>query len=196
MSPGLQSRDKMSPVGTKWHLEVTKCHIQGQNVTCEKKGQNVNCSKFKNKWLFNILEENWDTHVTSLCPDTLLCPHTFMQVFGIHGCRKRKTLLSINARKGIFSYPWMQERIVFAIPGSWEGKFLLSMDAGKDWFCYPWMQERIIPNIHGRWKKKCLLFLVERSDSFCYHGCRNHGCRNSPFLPPWIAETSLCCIRG
>ena len=127
-----------------------------------------------------------ETPMSPACAQTHFCVHT-------HLC---KFLLSINARKGIFSYPWMQERIVFAIPGSWKGKFLLSMDAGKDCFFYPWMQERIIPNIHGRWKRKCLLFLVERSDSFCYHGCRNHGCRNSPFLPPWIAETSLCCIRG
>ena len=59
-----------------------------------------------------------------------------------------KFLLSMDAAKGSFCYPLMQEKEISAIHGCSKGKFLLSIDAGKGNFCYPWMQQREVSAIH------------------------------------------------
>ena len=59
-------------------------------------------------------------------------------ISAIHGCSKGKFLLSIDAGKRNFCYPWMQQREVF----------LLSMGAAKGSFFYPWMHRSEVSAIH------------------------------------------------
>ena len=111
-----------------------------------------------------------------------------------------KFLLSMDAGKGNFCYPWMQERVISAIHGWIEELFLLSMDAGQGSFFYPWMQQREISSIHGCSKGKFLLSMDAGKGNFCYPWMHrriivpaNHGCRTRKFLLSMdAAKESFC----
>ena len=131
----------------------------------------------------------------------------------IHGCRKGKFLLSMDASK-----------IVSVIHGCRNRKSLLSTNAGKESFCYQWMQEKIVSAIHGYREKKSLLSMnVEKGKfllsldagkgSFCYpwmhrkvasaiHGCRKRksllsmNAGKESLCYPWMHEKKVSAIHG
>ena len=55
---------------------------------------------------------------------------------------------ALDAAKGSFWYPLMQEKEISAIHGCSKGKFLLPMDAAKGSFFYPWKHEGEVSAIH------------------------------------------------
>ena len=94
----------------------------------------------------------------------------------------------MDAAKGHFCYPWMQEKEVSAVHGCSKGNFLLSMDAAKGTFCYPWMQERVISAIHGSIEELFLLSM-DAGTFLTKHVCTHtHLCPDS-FVPRLVCTT-------
>ena len=108
----------------------------------------------------------------------------------------------MDAAKGSFCYPLMQERVISAIHGCSKGKFLRSMDAAKGSFCYPLMQERVISAIHGCSKGKFLLSIDAGKVISAINGCSKGmfllsvDAAKGSLCYPWMQEREVSAIHG